>query len=77
MIFYVHSIVKGKICKAAGQAAFARGSPTKTRNWSFKRTISPQSCHGNGMVTAVAEHAGMWEAAKGMNRRMNDAQLTN
>lgn len=29
------------------------------------------------MVTAVAEHAGMWEAAKGMNRRMNDAQLTN
>jgi len=29
------------------------------------------------MVTAVAEHAGTWEAAKGMNRRMNDAQLTN
>jgi len=76
VILYVH-IVKSKICNAAGWVTFARESPTETRNWPFKRTISPRSCHGNGMVTAVAEHAGTWEAAKGMNRRMNDAQLTN
>lgn len=73
----VYSIVKDEICKATGRAAFARGSLTETRNWPLKRTISPRSCHGNGMVTAVAEHAGTREAAKGMNRRMNDAQLTN
>lgn len=63
------------MCKAGG---FLRASPSETRNWPFKRTISPRSCHGNGMVTERWQRrAGAWEAAKGMNRRMNDAQLTN